>query len=216
MAGGSSKSLGAVVRRYGPLFALPALAVGVFALIAWARIVHGISILALTRDMATVAQLPPYASIASSLGAFVMCAAATSCLFAFFAIRGAGRNPPRHILAVGLFSLYFMLDDFYELHDRVFPDDLGIPQQLIYALIAATVAAILIRWRHVFLGFRPWLLAAALLSLGASLAFDIFDVQLVALLDEWQYFWEDGAKLMGISLWATYHIALAQRELRTS
>jgi hypothetical protein len=52
--------------------------------------------------------------------------------------------------------------------------------------------------------------------LGASLAFDIFDVQLVALLDEWQYFWEDGAKLMGISLWATYHIALAQRELRTS
>ena len=49
-----------------------------------------------------------------------------------------------------------------------------------------------------------------------DVSFEVQRGEVVALLGEWQYFWEDGAKLMGISLWATYHITLAQREFQTS
>lgn len=199
--------------RHAPLFVLPGFAFVVFSLIAWANIVHGISIEALTRDMASLARLPPFASIASSLGAFVMCATATCCLFAFFVARGAGGEAPWHILAVGLFSLYLMADDFYEFHDVVFPKNLGVPQQLIYASIAATAAAIMFRWRRRFLAFRPWLLGAALSFLSASVVVDVLDDPLYYMLGEWQFFLEDGAKFFGICLWATYFIALSQHAI---
>lgn len=199
--------------RHAPLFVLPGFALVVFSLIAWANIVHGISIEALTRDMAALARLPPYASIASSLGAFVMCATATCCLFAFFVARAAGGEAPWHILAVGLFSFYLMADDFYEFHDVVFPKNLGVPQQLIYALIAATAAAITLRWRRHFLAFRPWLLGAALSFLSTSVAVDVLDDPLYYMLGEWQFFLEDGAKFFGICLWATYFIALSQHTI---
>jgi hypothetical protein len=198
--------------RLAPLFVLPGFAIVVFALIAWANIVHGISIEALTRDMATLARLPPFVSIASSLGAFVMCATAACCLFAFFVARaGRGGEAPWHLLAVGLFSLYLMTDDFYEFHDRVFPDTLGVPQPLIYALIAGAAGAITLRWWRRFLAFRPWLLGAALVFLSTSVALDLFDKPLFERLGEWQFFWEDGAKFLGICLWATYFIALSQQ-----
>jgi hypothetical protein len=197
--------------RLLPLFVLPAFAIVVFALIAWANIVHGISIEALTRDMATVARLPPFVSIASSLGAFVMCATAACCLFAFFAARaGRGGEAPWHLLAVGLFSLYIMADDFYEFHDRILPDNFGVPQRLVYVLIATAAVAIMLRWRRQFLAFRPWLLGAALAFLSLSVTLDVFDEPLYSRYGEWQYFFEDGAKFFGICLWATYFIALAQ------
>jgi hypothetical protein len=194
-----------------PLFFLPAFAVVVFSLVAWASIVHGISVEALTRDMATLARFPPYVSVASSLGAFVMCATATCCLFAYFVAREAAGEPQQHILAVGLFSLYLMVDDFYEFHDRVLPQELGVPQWLVYASIATAAAAIALRWWRRFLAFRPWLLATALFFLSASVALDLFDEPLYHKLGHWQYFWEDGAKFLGICLWATYFIGSSHR-----
>jgi hypothetical protein len=200
--------------RLAPLFVLPGFAIVVFALIAWANIVHGISIAALTRDMATLARLPPFASIASSLGAFVMCATAACCLFAFFVVRaGRGDEAPWHLLAVGVFSLYLMTDDFYEFHDRVLPNILGVPQLLVYALIAAAAAAILLCWWRRFLAFRPWLLGAALAFLSVSVTLDLFDAPLIERYGEWQFFWEDSQKFLGICLWATYFIALSQHAI---
>lgn len=151
--------------------------------------------------------------IASSLGAFLMCATATCCLFAFSVARENGRQIPWHVMAVGLFSLYLAADDFYEFHDRLLPRNFGIPQELVYALIATTAAAITFRWWRHFLAFRPWLLAAALFLLSISMAFDLFDQMLLRLLHQWQFFWEDSAKFVGISLWATYFIGMAQRAL---
>lgn len=109
------------VVRFAPLVVLPALAIVVLSLVAWASITYEIAVYAFTRDMAAIAQLPPYVSITSSLGAFVMCATATCCLFAISVLRETGRDIPWHIFAAGLFSLYVTADDFYELHDRVFP-----------------------------------------------------------------------------------------------
>lgn len=45
------------------------------------------------------------------------------------------------------------------------------------------------------------------------MAFDLFDKMLIEILHQWQFFWEDSAKFLGISLWATYFIGLAQRTL---
>jgi hypothetical protein len=127
-------------------------------------------------------------------------------------LRETGRDIPWHIFAAGLFSLYVTADDFYELHDRVFPY-IGIPQKIVYAAIAASAAAITFRWWRQFLAFRPWLLALALFFLASSMAMDLFDVLLLDMLGQWQFFWEDGAKLLGIALWGTYFIGLALRAL---
>lgn len=82
-----------------------------------------------------------------------------------------------------------------------------------YAAIAASAAAITFRWWPQFLAFRPWLLALALFFLASSMAMDLFDVLLLDMLGQWQFFWEDGAKLLGIALWGTYFIGLALRAL---
>ena len=42
------------------------------------------------------------------------------------------------------------------------------------------------------------------------MAFDVFDDMLLKMLHQWQFFWEDSAKFVGISLWATYFIAMAR------
>lgn len=198
--------------RLLPLAILPLAAVGIMSAVAWASLTYEIPVSAFTRDMATIAQLPLYVSITSSLGAFLMCATATCCLFASAVARETGRDTPWHVLAAGLFSLYLAADDFYEFHDRLLPS-LGIPQRLVYALIVTTAAAIAFRWWRGFLAFRPWLLASALFFLGLSMGFDLFDKPLWELLGDWQFFWEDGAKLVGISLWATYFMGLARHAL---
>ncbi len=199
--------------RHVPLFILPTLAIAVLSLIAWTSLTYDIPVYMFTRDMAILAKFHPFVAIASSLGAFLMCATATCCLFAFSVARETGRQIPWHVLAVGLFSLYLAADDFYEFHDRLLPRNFGIPQELVYALIATTAAAITFRWWRHFLAFRPWLLAAALFLLSISMAFDLFDQMLLRLLHQWQFFWEDSAKFVGISLWATYFIGMAQRAL---
>jgi hypothetical protein len=213
---GSASFGAASLLRYVPLVILPAFAIAVLSLIAWTSLAYDIPVHIFTRDMAVLAKLPPFVAIASSLGAFLMCATATCCLFAFSVARETGRQMPWHILAAGLFSLYLAADDFYEFHDRLFPRYFGIPQQLVHALIATTAAAITFRWWRHFLAFRPWLLAAALFLLSLSMAFDLFDEMLVKILHQWQFFWEDSAKFVGISLWATYFIGLAQRTLSRS
>lgn len=198
-----------------PLIILPTLAIAVLAIIAWSSITFDIPVYYFTRDMAALAQVPPFFSIASSLGAFLMCATAACCLFAVSVARESGREIPWHIFAVGLFSLYLMTDDFYEFHDRLLPY-FGVPQLLVHALIATTAAAITFRWWRHFLAFRPWLLAMALVFLSLSMASDLIDEMLVRVLGAWQFFWEDAAKLVGISLWATYFISLSQRMLARS
>jgi hypothetical protein len=199
--------------RTVPLFILPTLAVAVLALSAWASLAYNIPVSAFTRDMAALAGVHPFVAVVSSLGAFLMCATAACCLFAFSVARETGREIPWHILAVGLLSLYLAADDFYEFHDRQFPTYFGIPQELVYASIATAVAAIAVRWWRTFLAFRPWLLAAALFFLGGSVAIDLFDEALQKTWHHWQYFVEDGAKFVGISFWATYFIGLAQHAL---
>lgn len=151
-----SASIGAAsLLRHVPLFILPTLAIAVLSLIAWTSLTYDIPVFMFTWDMAILAQLHPFVAIASSLGAFLMCATATCCLFAFSVARETGRQIPWHVLAVGLFSLYLAADDFYEFHDRLFPRHFGVPQQLVYALIATTAAAITFRWWRHFLAFRP-------------------------------------------------------------
>lgn len=205
-----------MISRYVPPFVLPAFAIAVLSLIAWTSLTLDVPVYLFTRDMAVLAKFHPFVSIASSLGAFMMCATAACCLLAFSAVREGGRDIPWHILAAGLFSLYLAADDFYEFHDRLFPHYFGMPQKLIHALIALTAAAITFRWWRVFLAFRPWLLAAALFFLALSMSFDLFDELLLQVFKNWQFFWEDAAKFLGISLWATYFMSLAQRALLKS
>lgn len=201
-----------LVLRILPSFILPVLAVAVLLFVAWTSLTYEIPVSAFTRDMATLARFPIYVGVTSSLGAFLMCATAACCLFAVAVAQGAGRTVPWHLFAVGLFSSYLVADDFYEFHDRIFPS-LGVPQTLVHVLIAAAAAAITFRWWRNFLAFRPWMLALALAFLGTSMAFDLFDDPLWDILGEWQFFWEDGAKLVGFSFWATYFIGHARHAL---
>lgn len=199
--------------RTVPLFILPTFAIVVLALIAWTGVTYNIPVSAFTRDMAALAGVHPFVAVASSLGAFFMCATAACCLFAFSVARETSREIPWHLLAVGLLSLYLVADDFYEFHDRQFPTYFGIPQELVYALLATSVAAIAFRWWRPFLAFRPWMLAAALFFLGTSMGIDLFDAELQKIWHQWQFFVEDSAKFVGISLWATYFIGLARHTL---
>jgi hypothetical protein len=202
--------------KRAPLFVLPALTLAVLALVAWASLTFDIPVQMFTRDMANLVGLHPLVSVVSSLGAFLMCATATACLFSFSVARAQAREPmPRHLLAVGLFSLYLAADDFYEFHERLFPRYAGIPELVVYATIASVALVLMFVFRERFLKFRPWLLLAALACLALSVGCDVIDATLREEMGLWEYFLEDSFKFVGISLWATYFISLAARTLST-
>jgi hypothetical protein len=200
--------------KWMPSCVLPVLALAALALVAWSSLTFDIPVQMFTRDMANLARVHPLVSVISSLGAFLTCATASVCLFAYAVARAQERQGVAgHLLAVGLFSLYLTADDFYEFHERLLPRYAGIPEFVVYVAIASAAAALLFAWRGRFLKFRPWLLLAALVCLALSIATDAVDTTLQATMGVWQYFLEDSFKFVGLSLWATYFIAMAARTL---
>jgi hypothetical protein len=190
--------------RHVPLFILPALAIAVLSLIAWTSLAYDIPVHIFTRDMAVLAALHPFAAIRiKSRYVSHVCDGNVLSIRGFCRARDRPGDTVAHLGRGPVFTLSGGGRLFYEFHDRLFPRYFGIPQQLVHASIATTAAAITFRWWRHFLAFRPSLLAAALFFLSLSLAMDLFDGMLLKILPQWQFFWEDGAKFIGISLWAT-------------
>ena len=148
----------------------------------------------------------------SNLGVLLWWSTVTITGLTWFVARRAGSSSEFSKMcgAAALLSAYLALDDFFLLHDYVFPESLHIPEGLALAVTLGAAAFFLVRFRRVLLVSRTRLvLGVALLFLGASVVVDA----LPGLHGKGTI--EDSLKLVGIATWLYYFVTLCAARLRS-
>jgi hypothetical protein len=169
----------------------------------------GMPMALLTRDVAATTGAKFYTGILSSVGALVWCASATACLFAAAALRGApGQGERARFLgAVGVLQAALGGDDFFMLHEVVYPK-LGLVEEVVVALYALALAALLLRFRRHLLDSEVLLFLLGALLFGGSVLVDLAVRDATAL--------EDILKVAGVATWLTYFWRHALSGLRAA
>jgi len=138
-----------------------------------------------------------YFGIVSNIGSFLWDAAAVIALIgALYAKKIGAKKTYQFLGFAAALSLFLMIDDFFMIHDRVFPHLLGLPEEIIYFfIIASTFFYLYLYYRMKNFYYAPVLLSA-LGFLFLSLSGDVFGLG---------YLFEDGTKFIGISMWFAFH-----------
>jgi hypothetical protein len=166
----------------------------------------------LTRDVAATAGVKFYIGILSSVGALTWCASACVCWFAAAALRGVAhlREPARFLAGAGALQTLLGADDFFMLHEAVYPK-LGLHEELIVSLYGLALLALLLRFRRQLLDSELLLFLIGGALFGGSVLVDLAVRDATAL--------EDILKVAGVAVWLTYfwRYALAcLREVRAA
>lgn len=172
----------------------------------------GITVLELFSDPAEVEGFPWYVGAVHDLNLFVWVAGATSFLVAAVGLRGRDTALSRALAWLGLFTVLFLLDDRFMLHEVVYPWLLGAQETVVFVVYALLLGVLLVVFRQTLMRQPECILAVVgLLGLGASVALDVLgidhDARRVA---------EEVAKLLGATAWAMFPAAIIVRHLRSS
>jgi hypothetical protein len=105
------------------------------------------------------------------------------------------------MIAAGALTLILVMDDMFLGHETIYPKLFGVGQRVVIAIYALLVVAYLLSFRRQIIEVGPGLLIISLLAFAISVVCD---------LHIFPYFVrfplvEDGAKLVGISCWTTFH-----------
>jgi hypothetical protein len=152
--------------------------------------------------------------ILSNLGVLLWCASAAICLFAALALRDPGSTAARFLLCSAALSAYLLIDDFFMVHEELAPRYLGLHEKAVMAALGAATCAYLLAFWRLIAQTQFLVLALAVGLLGASAAIDTLRDTLPwrwATIGGWEYFFEDGAKWLGIALWCSYHVRTAHQ-----
>ncbi|MBD2364552.1 hypothetical protein H6G36_25820 [Anabaena minutissima FACHB-250] len=161
----------------------------------------------LTMDQSAVANVPPYIGLFSNIGILLWCVCAAICLFSYaiLKVNNQAQEYAKFFLYSGLLTTLLLVDDFFLLHEVVFPK-YHISERIVYAIYMIVFSSFFMRFRKIFKKTEFLILLAAILSLGLSIICDTI----------WQgipTFIEDTFKLVGITTWVTYFMRLCLREI---
>lgn len=185
--------------------------------IAIVRLLLPIEVSYLTRDVAAIAHIHPLTGALSSLGILLWWTSATVWLFTALVRRGRpGAAGTGFLVYSGLLSAYLGLDDLFQFHEFLAQEYLGVPERVVFGLLAMATATYVWRYRRLLVTAdgAPLLLALGLLSFSV-VADDVVAVFLSAI-DDWQYLIEDGAKWLGIALWTAFAVVWCSTDLRST
>ena len=160
----------------------------------------------LVRDPLAAAHAPAYYGFVSNVGVVVWCATAAVCLFAAVVRWHAGAEERREawFLAYGgSLTTVLMLDDFFMLHETVFPFHLFIPEIFVFGAYGLGMLVYLVLFYRTILSLEPVLLGLCLGFLGLSMVGDMLWEQPDGV---WSSLIEDGSKFLGICLWCAFHL----------
>lgn len=187
-----------------------------FFVVAIAGSLAGVPIQYLTHDPAAIMGAPFYVGLFSNISVLLWCASAAVCFFSFLALKESVNN--REFSSFCLFSGFvttlLLLDDFFLLHESVFPKYLNIPEKLVYAGYGITILLYLLRFRILILKTEFLPLLFALSFFGFSGAFDLLQQAFSLLQSSLQSFLEDGIKLLGVVSWCTYFVRVCARQIK--
>jgi len=118
----------------------------------------------------------------------------------------------RYLLSSALLSAYLLFDDcflFHQLGSRY----LGLSEKVLYTALGIAVSAYLIAFRRVIVRTNYAVLVLAIGFLTSSVAIDAILVPYLRRPDDWMYFFEDGAKWLGIVSWCSYYVHTSHKFL---
>jgi hypothetical protein len=158
----------------------------------------------LTRDPAAVFDYWPLYGSISQVGVLLMAVTSAICLFT-----AVNTKENRGLMiAIGLFSVYFLIDDDFMLHETFFPA-LGIREKV--SLLPMAFAGLWIFW-HYRTHFLRWDAIAIWLSGGCLATSIVMDGLLhFGSVETWI---EDGFKFAGLAMWAFHWVFIASHSVR--
>ena len=160
----------------------------------------------LTRDVAASLGAKFYIGLLSSIGALLWCAAATTCFLGAAVLRRASgqRECAGFLLGSGVLLTFLGLDDFFMLHEVIYPR-LGLEEGVLVVLYAAGLVALILRYRSVLLDSDILLWVVGALLFVMSVLVDGFAKDSTA--------FEDIPKAAGICTWLCYYWRLVMARL---
>jgi hypothetical protein len=158
-------------------------------------------------DPNSIAQAHPFTGALSVVGTFMWAAGGAICLFsaAVLRARGATGRLIGFLCASGVFTLWLLVDDQFQIHEDVAEARLGIDQRLFFFAYLGIVGVGLARYRTCILDSSYPLLLIALGFLGLSVLVDMTHAYVAPLAGGAATFLEDGCKLLGIAGWLGYY-----------
>lgn len=175
----------------------------------------GIDIPRFTRDPLASLHVHPLTGVISELGVLMWWSGASVWGFSALVLQLQGEaQEARMLVHAALLSAYLAIDDQFQIHEDLAERYLGVPEMLVYAVLALAVAAFLLHHRRRLLRVDGWLLFISLAALGSSALLDAVLESRLWRLGHWYFLLEDGSKWIGIVFWTVFAIVRSQHELR--
>lgn len=150
----------------------------------------------LTRDPTTTAGVAASTGMFSTLGLLGWAAAAGACAVTAAVLREGPPRRFRFFAATAALIAVLAVDDALLIHDEVGPVKFGIPEELIYILLAGLVVSWAVRFREELLESHTALLAAAAAAFGISAVMDFLETGRVAVED-----WLKFSGILALTVW---------------
>ncbi|QMS89520.1 hypothetical protein HUN01_18770 [Nostoc edaphicum CCNP1411] len=153
----------------------------------------------LTRDPSAIMNVPFYLGLFSNIGILFWCSSASICLFSYILLKKdiRAKEYSSFFLFSGLLTSLLLFDDFFLIHESVFPDYLHINEKIVYAGYIVLVLMFFLKFKTILKKTEFLILLSAFMFFGLSIVCDnIFPNIPVAI--------EDTFKLVGITTWFTY------------
>lgn len=165
-----------------------------------------------TRDPLSILDAPFYIGFLSNLGILCWAAGATICFFSA-GIVGQIKHKSQafyFLLFGGIITTILLFDDFFLLHEKVFPEYLKTSESQVFLIYILMILAYLI-------GFRTKIITTDFILLGISLLAFIMSATTDEIFVEHfrgKFLVEDGCKLLGILSWAAYFAGIGMTEIK--
>jgi hypothetical protein len=160
----------------------------------------------LSRDPIQILNAKPYIGLLSRIGIVIMCSTAAILIFESLLLSqkdGSGDHF-RFFLLSGLLSFFLMCDDFFLLHDVIFPEYLHINENFLYVFYGFSFVALMYFFRRILLNSDYVLLILSVGFLGISVFVDVIIV--MGFDNRYSMVFEDMAKFMGLFSWSCYFL----------
>lgn len=173
----------------------------------------GIPVGDMTRDPAAVGNFPFYIGFLSYIGILFCCGAAAICLFSAYLGRTLKMSDRIRgfLLYSGLLSLLLGVDDLFMLHEVVFPNYLGVTDNIVYGVYLLIGLIYLIRFRRDILRSSYPLFGCAVTFLCLSVLLDAFPLPRIN-----PFLLEDGSKFIGWVSWLAYFAQASASALQSA
>lgn len=158
----------------------------------------------LSRDPIQLLNGKAYTGILSRTGIVLWCATAAILFFSpkISSLQGKTKNITSFLFFAGLLTSFMMIDDFFLMHDVVFPEYLHIDEKVFYCFYGSSVVAIFYFFRKIVLNSDYILLLLSFSFLAVSALTDV--VMVLGLTIPYPFVIEDGFKFLGIISWFAY------------